>query len=251
MLSLNEMTHVFRKREHLINQIQTQAKEIERLMKLLEDSGKAEGSQGTTTRQTTPSSPVLSPATTDSYLDAPAKVSDPATNKAIEDWIAKTRENMEELSFICVGGAGAPESYVRDEDYEDSDSSSGDDPFVDASEGPDDDYDNDHYEVAIQDPDGGQYTGPSLTIRHKSSASSMGTSKSGATHNTQRKKHSGDKEKPASLPVEASPFGLFGNLSLKTSRPRSRNPSEIDEEEDRGGIANENFFRICKFVPSF
>jgi hypothetical protein len=243
---------VFRKREHLINQIQSQAKEIERLMKQLEGSGKAEGSQGTTTRQTTPSSPVLSPATTDSYLDAPAKVSDPATNKAIEDWIAKTRENMQELSFICVGGAGAPESYVRDEDYEDSDSSSGDDPFVDASEGPDDEYDNDHYEVAVQDPDGGQYTGPSLIIRHKSSASSMGTSKSGATHNTQRKKHSGNKEKPASLPVEASPFGLFGNLALKSPRPRSRNPSEFDEEEDRGaGIANENFFRICKFVPSF
>jgi hypothetical protein len=225
---------VFRKREHLINQIQNQAKEIERLMKQLEGSGKAEGSQGTTTRQTTPSSPVLSPATTDSYLDAPAKVSDPATNKAIEDWIAKTRENMQELSFICVGGAGAPESYVRDEDYEDSDSSSGDDPcVVDAS-------------------DGGQCTWPSLIIRYKSSASSLGTSLSGATHNTQRKKHSGDKEKPASLPVEASPFGLFGNLALKSPRPRSRNPGEIDEEEDRGaGIANENFFRICKFVPSY
>ncbi|RXW24288.1 hypothetical protein EST38_g1583 [Candolleomyces aberdarensis] len=232
------------KREHLINQIQSQAKEIERLMKQLEGSGKSDGSQGTPTRQTTPSSPVLSPATTDSYLDAPSRNGDPATNKAIEDWIAKTRENMQELKFICVGGAGAPESYVVEEDFEDSDSSSGDDEFVDVREELDDDYDNDHYEVAVEGPDGGQYTGPSLIIRHRSSASSMGTTKSGATHNTQRKKHSGDKEKPANLPVEASPFGLFGNLSLKTSRPRSRVPSEIDEDEDKGaGIDNQDFFR--------
>ncbi|KAJ2922836.1 hypothetical protein H1R20_g14257, partial [Candolleomyces eurysporus] len=232
------------KREHLINQIQSQAKEIERLMKQLESSGKGDGSQGTPTRQTTPSSPVLSPATTDSYLDAPSRTTDPATDKAIEDWIAKTRENMQELKFICVGGAGAPESYVVEEDFEDSDSSSGNEEYVDATEEPDYDYDDDRYEVAVEGPDGGQYTGPSHSIRHRSSASSMGTTKSGATHNTQRKKHSGDNEKPANLPVEASPFGLFGNLSLKTSRPRSRVPSEIDEDEDKGaGIDNQDFFR--------
>lgn len=218
-------------------------------MKQLESAGKVEGSQGTQTRQTTPSSPVLSPTTTDSYLgpDPPysSRNSDPATNKAIEEWIAKTRENMQELSFICVGGAGAPESYVVEDDLEDSDSS-GDDEFVDVREELDDDEDNDRYEVAVQDPDGGQYTGPAHAVRHKSSASSVGTTKSGATHNTQRKKHLGDHDKPANLPVEASPFGLFGNLSLKSSRPRSRVPSEVDEEEDRGaGIANSNFFKPC------
>ena len=89
-------------------------------------------------------------------------------------------------------------------------SSSGDDEFVDVREELDDEYDNDHYEVAVQDPDGGQYTGPSLTIRHKSSASSMGTTKSGATQNTQKGR----------IPVEVpSGSDLRGRFQRKPQGP--------------------------------
>jgi hypothetical protein len=239
---------IVRKREHLINQIQSQAKEIERLMQELENAGKAEGS----TRQTTPASPSHSPAAGYASLNADAlpsssiKRSTAATNKAIEDWIAKTRENMQELSYICVSGAGVPESFIVEDYLGDSDSS-GDDEFADAPEELEG-VGDEEFHLAVQDPDGGRYTGPTQTIRHKVSSSSMGTQRSQGTSNG-RKKHGAAEHKPANLPVEASPFGLFGSLSLK-SRVRSRPGSEVDEEEDnRAGIANQDFFRPCKSLP--
>lgn len=229
------------KREHLINQIQSQAKEIERLMQQLESAGAGKSDhEGSESHQTSPSSP-YSPTGNDSYLSphsSSAPRTNPATNKAIEDWIAKTRENMQELSYICVGDAGAPESYVVKDNPEEGSDSSGDDQFVDVQEELDGYEGEEEYRVAVQDPDGAKLTSPSSSIRHKVSSSSMGTTKSG-----NRKKYVAD-DKPANLPVEASPFGLFGNLSLK-SRPKSRNPSEVDEEEEKGsGIANLNFFTI-------
>lgn len=241
------------KREHLISQIQSQAKEIERLMKLLE-SGNTVKVEDDSHPTSTLSSPVLSPSSLhtksvygpDSHTrgDDP---SSPATKKAIEEWIAKTRENMQELAFICVSGGGVPESYIVEEDPDHA-CSSGDENFVEASDHLDGESDGeDTYNVAIENPDGEPASyregGSSRKVRYRSSASSMGTTKSATTG---RKKTSCADGKPANLPVEASPFGLFGHLTLK-SRPRSRGPSECDEddeEEEKGsGIANENFFR--------
>ncbi|TFK27196.1 hypothetical protein FA15DRAFT_666700 [Coprinopsis marcescibilis] len=238
------------KREHLISQIQTQAKEIERLMSQLEAANavKKEDVSQEQQRQWTPSSvssPVLDPSGSRPLLDsdAPEDPSNAAANKAIEDWIAKTRENMQELTFICLAEGGVPESYIVEEDPDDPYSSS-DDEYVEASE----DFEgfgngNERYEVAVEDPDGAPSTDPerqSRKIRHRSSASSMGTTKSTTGS---RKKITSDHGKPANLPVPAAPFGLMAKMSLKP-RARSRVPSECDEQEDNSsGIANENFFK--------
>jgi len=245
-----------RKREHLINQIQAQAKAIENLMQQLEAlTGSKPSLDNCETRGTTPSSPVLSPSTTDSALEndgltltSPSSQvlrSGPATTKAIEDWIAKTRENMQELSYIVVGNAGVPESYIVEDGPEGDESSSDDDVFVDVKE----ELDDDQFQVEVHDPEGGLFTGETRAIRHKGSASSMGTTRSAgtqATNATTSRKKSDDK--PGDLPVEASPFGLFGKMSLATGR-RSAAASEAGDEDDKDkspGIANENFFKACE-----
>ena len=202
-------------------------------------------------------SPVLSPtSTSDSFFGSdaqPGGANDPsgsantnsiAVNKAVEDWIAKARDHLHEFgAVIGIGGAGMPKSYLVDEDFEGSDSGE-EDEFVDVQE----DFGNedDRFELAVEDPDGEDMllreVEPSRgRLRHMSSNSSIGT----AGTNLPRKRGPGENSKPANLPVEASPFGLFGNLMLKN--PRSRASSVEPGEEDKGpGIANENFFKSSK-----
>jgi hypothetical protein len=202
-------------------------------------------------------SPVLSPSSTSSSFfgsdaqsggaDDPigsANANNIAVNKAVEDWIAKARDHLHEFgAFIGIGGAGMPKSYLVDEDFEGTDSGE-EEEYVDVPE----DFGNeeDRYELAVEDPDGDDMlvreVEPSAgRLRHMSSNSSVGT----AGTNLPRKKGPGENSKPANLPVEASPFGLFGNLMLKN--PRSRASSVEPAEEDKGpGIANENFFKSSK-----
>lgn len=174
-------------------------------------------------------------------------------NKAVEDWIAKARESLHEFgTFIGIGGAGMPKSYLVD----DSDSSDDDD-FVDVQEELDDALlgnDDDRYGIAVQDLSGEgtstyrEGSAPrSQPLRHQSSNSSIGTvgtSVTAAANAMPRPKKLGNESlaKPANLPIEASPFGLFGNLSLKAG-PKSRAGSAEPEEDGGSGIANEDFFK--------
>ena len=164
-----------------------------------------------------------------------------AANKAVSDWIAKARQSLDHFgALVGIGGGAMPQHYLMREDYEESDSSGVDD-FVDVSEELDGFGDSDdRYELAVEEPNSDDMKSEGLGVqrilRHKSSTSSLGTS---ATGNSQLRKRGGDK--PANLPVEASPFGLFGNMSLKS---RSRAASAERDDEDKGpGIANENFFK--------
>lgn len=188
-------------------------------------------------------SPVLSPSsTTTSFLssDAPSSSTDAnmATNKAIEDWIAKAKQSFEEFDgFIGIGGAGMPKSYLVEEDLENPESDYEDD-FVNIG-GSDDE--NDGYEFAVEHHDGDDImTKSEHTLRHKSSVSSIGTNSTGVTG--QARKKSSENSKLAILPGQAAPFGLFGDLGLKATRKRGSS-SEIEEDDKAPGIAGANFFR--------
>ena len=185
-------------------------------------------------------------------------------NKAVEDWIAKARESLHEFgTFIGIGGAGMPKSYlVEDSDSED------DDEFVDVQEELDEGQlgnAEDRYGLAVQDPNGEGTTyregtaPPQQHLRHQSSSSSIGTvgtEMTGVTTGTsgtagtnalpRSKKGNETFARPANLPVEASPFGLFGNLSLKAG-PKSRAGSAEPEDHDGSGIANDNFFKSSEY----
>ncbi|KAF9485193.1 hypothetical protein BDN70DRAFT_871586 [Pholiota conissans] len=264
------------KREHLLSQIQSQAAEIERLIQELEKVTLASKSGNgpdkiDTSALNTLQSPVLSPSTapgpffgadehpTDDYAQVQTGTNDnnPVVNKAVEDWIAKARESLHEFgNFIGIGGAGMPKSYLVDEDFEDSDSD--DDDYDDAQEELEQlGNGDDQYALAVEDPNGegraydGTATPNQQPLRHQSSNSSIGTTMTGATAGTAstnampRPKKIGNNEsyeKPAILPAEASPFGMFGHLILKGG-PKSRASSVEPDEEDKPGIANADFFK--------
>lgn len=252
------MSLLIRKREHLLNQIQSQAQKIESLMQQLAEvtassvSNKPKLSNLNTTI-TDPEKPlVLSPTASGPYFGSLSgsasgtgqdENSDATANKAVSDWIAKARQSLDHFgTLVGIGGGAMPQRYLIRENYEESDSS-GDDEFVDVSEELDVfGNSDDRYELSVEEPNSDDMKSEGLngqrTLRQKSSVSSLGTSGTGNSHH---RKRGGDRSKPASLPVEASPFGLFGKMSLKsTSRAGS---AERDDEDKGPGIANENFFK--------
>jgi hypothetical protein len=191
---------------------------------------------------------VLSPTASGSYLGSISgsvigteqdESSDAIANKAVSDWIAKARQSLDHFgTLVGIGGGAMPQRYLIRENYEESDSSS-EDEFVDVSE----EFGNsdDRYELSVEEPNSDDMKSDGLggqrSLRTKSSVSSFGTS---GTGNSQLRKRGGDR-KPANLPVGASPFGLLGKMSLKsTSRAGS---AERDDEDKGPGIANEDFFK--------
>jgi hypothetical protein len=233
---------VARKREHLLNQIREQATQIRDLMAQLENSSSSKPpsvASGSFPSSASFNSPGLSPATSHSYLGTENNP-DVERNKAVEDWIAKAKQSFQEFDgYIGIGGAGLPKSYFVAGDLEHSESS-GDDDYVNVggSDGDDD------FEFAVEHYDGDDANGDSH-LRHKSSASSLGTNYTG-TARRRRRKSPGASEKPAVLPGRATPFGLFGELSLKTPRKRGSS-AEAEDEDKAAGIANTNFFRSSAF----
>lgn len=188
------------------------------------------------------SSPVLSPTSSHSYVGSESSpTADAERNKAVEDWIAKAKQSFQEFDgYIGIGGAGLPKSYFVEGDLENPETSDEDD-YVDvvgSNDGSDD------FEIAVEHFDGEELSIGNNPLRHRSSASSLATNDSGTTGYHRRRKSSGS-SKPAVLPGGATPFGLFGELSLKT--PRKRGKSAEVQEDKAAGIANTNFFRSSKY----
>ncbi|KAJ7034975.1 hypothetical protein C8F04DRAFT_1346236 [Mycena alexandri] len=246
------------KREHLLNQIREQAAEIQKLMTQLEETNarhaRPPNSAATDAFPLTPSSggglhsPVLSPSSTNaSYFSSdPASSSKPesdvAATQAVEDWIAKARDSLAEFDgFIGIGGAGMPKSYLVKEDLEDSSSEDEGDNDGDAGSSGDAPESAPEYGIEVIDSEGEDVTqqrrGPKprqLSIHSNSTNGNSGRA-------LPKKKDSGN-AKLATLPSEASPFGLMADLSLKKSRAES--PEELDSGGAPAlGVANDNFFR--------
>ncbi|KAF8986590.1 hypothetical protein BDQ17DRAFT_1436191 [Cyathus striatus] len=165
------------KREHLLAQIREQAVEIQKLMAQLEATNSTSSNRASASAHSDISSPplhspVLSPSSTSgsyfsvdshSFSESPAESRE--TNKAVEDWIAKAKESLQEFgSFIGVGGAGLPRNLVMGEDLEESESS-GEEEYVHVQED-----ESGEYGVIVEDPDGEDSTYdsvvPSRKIRH-------------------------------------------------------------------------------------
>ncbi|KAJ7127063.1 hypothetical protein C8R44DRAFT_593328, partial [Mycena epipterygia] len=192
------------KREHLLNQIREQAAEIQKLMTQLEATNARQlrppNSSATDSFPLTPSSGLHSPVLSPSSTNA--------SFFAVEDWIAKARDSLAEFDgFIGIGGAGMPKSYLVKEDLEDSGSE--DEAAGADGASSDEPKSGGEYEIEVLDSEG-------------------------------EEKDSGGNAKLATLPSEASPFGLMAGLSLKKSRAES--PEHMDNAPALG-VANVDFFR--------
>jgi len=233
---------VRRKREHLLNQIQAQAKQIETLMRELENvSSKRDQKipdhlESKFNHVRLSSDPVFDDSenleNSIAETESPDQNENPEANEALAKWVAKAKESFQEFgTLLAIGGAALPKSYLME-----ADEGSTDEEYVDAEEPVDDDGDS--IRITVDDRTTEPSSEGEMRIHHKSSASSMDTNMTGIT----RRKMHAESSKPANLPVEASPFGLFGSMMLRS--PKSREVSvEPEEEAYLGpGIANENFF---------
>lgn len=205
------------KREDLLNQIKDQASQIQDLMAQLESCGKKLHRRGSSVASSEfiPSSsglesPILTPPPSSLYSHPD---SDLSSRKAIEDWISKAKQSLQDFDVFI--GAGMPKRYIV-QDVNDSD-----DEFFSA-------IGTDEYGIAVENPDGEEIPAFGAPLRHRASLSSMGS-----------RKHAIELTKPAIIPNEEVPFGLFGQLSLENARP---DDGVEAEEEKQTGIAGKDFF---------
>ncbi|KAF9069221.1 hypothetical protein BDP27DRAFT_737390 [Rhodocollybia butyracea] len=233
------------KREHLLNEIQKQAEEIEKLMaKLakLELSNKQKNASQADNESSLASPPVLSPTSThdSNYFGSDlAGRASPGPNKDVENWIAKARESLADFGgFIGIGGASMPKSFIVKQDPEASSDSGGDTDAVDgdAEEGS---RNGDEYEFAIvgddDDGEGWSPQGSGYDRRRRISGSSIESNS-----NLKKKAPAG---KSVTIPDAAVPFGLMADLAYKKLKRGNSSDVEKNELEPETGVANANFFR--------
>lgn len=232
------------KREHLLNEIQKQAEEIQKLMAKLAKLEEANKQKNTlhlpamSETSSMASPPILSPSSTQGspYFSSdltPASQTSPEVAKDMEDWIGKARESLAEFGgFIGIGG-GMPKSYIVEQDPE-GDSDSGSDSEV----GHQEDSQNDgEYEFAVVDDEGEEWS-PQDPRQKRAPTRRLSGSSAGS--------HSGSKQagRSVTIPSEAVPFGLLAGLAYKNQTKRqSSSEVEMDEPETETGVANADFFR--------
>ena len=225
------------KREDLINQIKDQHGQIKELMAKLESSGarsrrrpsSAESSDDIASTSALQSPTTISPSSaSDSHSPTD---SDSGGDKAIEIWIAKAKQSLQEFDVFI--SAGMPKSYIIEDESWDDDS---DDDYVNVT------VSGDEYEIAVENPDGGDVVEVAEgNLKHKVSTSSISTNGTGILGKNRKRN-----AKPVILPSEAVPFGLFGQLSLQT--PESN--AEADDDGEKG-IAGKNYFRPSQLYFCF
>ncbi|TFK49594.1 hypothetical protein OE88DRAFT_357610 [Heliocybe sulcata] len=213
---------LYRKREHLIKQIQDQAAQIQRLIEQLEASNRRHLQQGSTspslsgTGASSGSPPFPSPTfTITSDSDRPAQEAGPD----VQEWITKARQSIANFDgLIGLGGAGLVRGLLVDGELEEGE-----------DEDPWNEEDEEGY-LIVEDHAAREGSSPP------------------------------NKEKLATMPPLAAPFGLMAKLSLDT-RPKSKKRSgdevvsspddqDTSPEDERAekegtdlGLANKDFFR--------
>jgi hypothetical protein len=240
------------KREHLLNEIQKQAEEIQKLMAKLSELEEANKRKGAMQSAETPeasslgSPPILSPSSghspyfsSDLASAASTSQASPESSKDVENWIAKARESLAEFGgFIGIGGASMPKKYFIEQDPEGLSDSGGDSDLADL----DGSLNDEEFEFAIVDDEGDEWS-PRDAERKR------GTSKrlSGSSNGSVSLKKKDATEKPVTIPNEAVPFGLLADLAYKNQRKRgSVSEAEVEADEpgtETTGVANANFFR--------
>lgn len=228
-----------RKREHLLSQIREQAEKINQLMVELEEAQRKvnEAQEARLSAYSVPS-PSQS-ATTDSFslissITSPESEARDAsevarTNADVHDWIAKARESIKAFGgYISMGGPSATTEMLAGED-EGSDREH-------SVDGPDDDI-----EIDVERAEGDE------EADFSGDEGSVDTSR---RSNTDTKK-----TRLATIPNEASPFGLMANLHLRTKylkkmRSKSSMGGEDEVKEDLG-LANVDYFRPSRLLVTF
>lgn len=220
------------KREHLLNEIRSQAAEIQRLMTQLQlvnqqASDTAAQSLASPPRSSLDSeSPTRSPSQVGIASLPPEKTTgagqDAAMPKAeVLDWVAKAKESIEAFGeYIGIGTASATKNLIGDpNDSMDSDSD-----------------DNDRFLSARGSEDEGEDMSavsedPEFALRHVSPEA-----------RGRRRDDTPSSEKLATIPSHVAPFGLMANLLRKTRLDDGQGGEDAEKPEEVG-VAGRDYFR--------
>ncbi len=254
------LTRGFRRRDLLLGQIREQAAKIEELMKQLEVANKRAGQkQGEAVNAPSPPHSASASTTdlsnlselTHSDIATPEPGPEAITKPDVLDWIAKARESIEAFGgYINMGGPGVTKDLLSGDDplgWRDSSSDSSE-VEGETAEGQQDDKSDIHVEVEDVDgklaPQRGR-TRPEGPPASEASTSRAGDGTSSNATQSSRRRRSRNKERLAILPVEAAPFGLLANMSLRKPRSRksSRSRSVSTTDDNDFGVANDDYFR--------
>ncbi|KAJ7089899.1 hypothetical protein B0H15DRAFT_779840 [Mycena belliarum] len=171
----------------------------------------------------------FSPSGYDTELSSSARVGE--AHKVVDDWISKARDSSVEFDgSVGIGGAGMSKRYLK-RDPEDLSSEE-----IVISENEDMGNDCSDSEMKVLDPEGEEavHLGRNNQTHPRTDAGTRSRKKDFG--NMKRQPGSA---KLATLPSEASPFGLMADLSLKKSRV------DCPEDTDTSalGVANLGYFR--------
>ena len=216
------------KREHLLNEIRTQAAEIQRLMTQLQLANQ-QASAAATRKLTSPrgslnsESPTRSPSEVGIANLPPEKLAtaDQDVPKAeVLDWVAKAKESIEAFGgYIGIGTASATKDLIGDSD-DSVDSVTDDDERFLSAHGSEDEGES---AGVISEDHGPGYRHVSPEARGRRDVIVYS-------------------EKPATLPSHVAPFGLMANLLRRTRLDDDQN--EMDAEQTHEvGVARKDYFR--------
>jgi len=224
------------KREHLLNEIRTQAAEIQRLMNQLQlanQQASAAATQGITSpsRDSRSSGNRIRSLSQAGFANLPPEKSATADQDVVMpkpevlDWVAKAKESIEAFGgYIGIGTASVTKNLIGgSDDSMDSDSE-----------------DDERFLSARGSEDEGE--GASVTSEdHKLASRHVSPEVRG------RKRYIiPSSEKPATIPSHVAPFGLMANLLRKTRLSDSQG-EENDERGDEVGVARKDYFRAGAF----
>ena len=220
------------KREHLLNEIRTQAEEIQRLMaqlQLANQQASAAATQGFTSPRglngsgNSTRSPSQLGFSSLSPEDTSTAGRDTTIPKAdVLDWVAKAKESIEAFGgYIGIGTASVTKDLIGDSD-DSVDSDDGDDDRFLSARGSEDEGAS----VASDD--------------HGLGSRSRRVSPDG------RGRRRVSSERPAAIPSHVAPFGLMANLLRKT-RLDDDQGEENGEKADEVGVARKDYFRASAF----
>ncbi|PCH42434.1 hypothetical protein WOLCODRAFT_120564 [Wolfiporia cocos MD-104 SS10] len=229
------------KREHLIKEINEQAARIQDLMRQLEDANRRAArrhSGGVTPHTAGPTRGRNSSVTTSDLAASIGGInhSTPPPERDVEDWIKKARQSMEDFGgYINMGGPSVTVGML------------GEDGSIQGEES-DDEYEE---EPDLEETEQGPRVNVENTVAPASADSPESATSEGGRPRASYSRASTESlqdgpprraaEKLATIPSEATAFGLFAGLSIRKSR--GRNDANEDDHEARIGLANDNYFR--------
>ena len=224
------------KREHLLNEIRTQAAEIQRLMSQLQ----LVNQQASAAVTQNPSSPHRSSFKSDSPTRSPSKVgiaSLPPEKSTVAgqdvvipevlDWVAKAKESIEAFGeYIGIGTASVPKNLIGGSDDSMDSDSDDDSRFLSARASEDE---GEGASVVSEDRE--------LAFRHVSPET-----------RGRRRDVLLSSEKPATVPSHDAPFGLMANLLRKT---KQEDDQGREDAEKQFGVARRDYFRpgLSSLIP--